>query len=261
MYKFIAKHYHIFILTIIVIIAFLLRYLSWRMDPTVARDAVLYVEMAESWFKHGDYNSMIMDFPNWEVIPFLMLWLMKLVMTTGVSGETAGIIFNITLGSLLPLIIYAIAGLFFKKKELPLGAALIAAFHPELIELSTEVLRDTPYLFLIGMALWSLLSAIKYQKWWQWFLGGTMLTLAAFTRYESLELLLLVLGYLLVAPLLRWVTWRKIGISWLCFLSSSILTLFLIHIAAGVFPENSILHYRNYINRIYHKTQNNTLEQ
>lgn len=209
--------------------------------------------MVESWHNNGSYYIMLEKFPIVKWIPFLMIWLMKLLMIFGISGETAGISLAITMGSLMPLISYAIAIVICERKEIALGVALLTALHPNLIEMSIQILREIPYLFFTGIAIWSMLSAIKYHKWWYWGLGGIMLAMAALTRYESLELLLLGLGYLILAPFLKWEKWRNTGMYLSCFIVSFLIGIFFIYWAAGISSCDHFQHCFDRINCTYIK--------
>ncbi|MDD2403320.1 MAG: glycosyltransferase family 39 protein [Victivallaceae bacterium] len=225
-----------FILSGMSILALAIRIFSWYMDSTISRDSIYYIRMAELWHEYGSYSIMLKQFPGWEWIPFFMVWLMKLLVGFGMSGEAAGIILVITLGSLLPLIIYAIAQVVCNSREIAFGAALLGVVHPTLTEMSTEILRDTPYLFFAGLAVLFLLNAVKYQKWWQWFLGGVMVAIAIMIRYESAELLVLALGYLLIAPFFKWTGYRSICISLTCFFLAFIMTILLLFQLAEISP-------------------------
>lgn len=231
-------------------IAFVLRLFSWWMDSAVSRDGILYVNMAETWHGGGNYEIMLEQVPDSEWVPFLMIWLMKLLMTTGISAEAAGMGMSLVLGSLLPLIVYGIATVVCEKKEIALGAALLTAVHPPLIELSIEIQRDTPYLFFAGIVIWSLLGAIKYRKWYLWGLGGIAGALAVMIRYETFELLLLAFGYLFVAPLLKWETWRRVfGLYLPCFIFLFSLTVFSVYWLAGVSPREHAAEYYLQLNK------------
>ncbi len=244
---------HLLMLAGIIAIAFVMRFFSYLMDSTVARDSILYINMAESWYKFEDYYGMLTEFSTWGGIPIFPLWLMKSLMGLGISGEAAGISMVIIMGSLLPLVIYKIAFLVCANKEVALGAALLTAVHPALIEMSIQIMRDTPYLFWVGVSIWFLLNAIKYQKKRYWLGGGMILALSILTRYESFEILLLVFGYLLAAPFFQWIKWRKAIMFLICFLSSLMLTICLLQLVAGISPGHSISHSYYYIYHAFHK--------
>ena len=148
--------------------------------------------LAEKWLQTGNY-------PFHYYLP-LYPWLMKLLMHCGMSGYAAGVGLNLFLGSLLPLVCYGIIRQITTRHEIALAGALLAAVHPLAIELSTNVQRDIPYLFFTGAAIFCGLRAIKFGKWYWWSLCSLFLVLGIFSRYETLELLPLILLYFLLAP-------------------------------------------------------------
>lgn len=233
------KYRNVIILSGIITAGLLLRLLTWHMEGTVARDGILYINMVNVWYDAGDYEIVLERFPGYRWVPVFILWIIKTLMKTGISAETVGVGISLVLGSLLPLIAYGIASVTCGKKEIALGAALLAAFHPILIEMSIEVLRETPYLFFAGIMIWSLLGAIKYHKWYLWCIGGVAGALAVMTRYETLELLFLTFGYLFLAPFMKWETRRRAyGFYLPCFICLFCLTVFAIYWLAEISPRN-----------------------
>ena len=93
-----------------------------------------------------------------------MLYIIKNLMVFGLSAETTGLVLNIVLGGLLPLLIYNIAKVITNNREISLISALLTAVHPSLIELSTEVQREMVYLVLCGLFLYFFIRAIQEQK-------------------------------------------------------------------------------------------------
>ena len=140
---------------------------------------------------------------------------MKLLMHCGMSGYAAGVGINLFLGSLLPLVCYGIIRQITVRREIALAGALLVAVHPLAIELSANVQRDIPYLFFTGGAIFCGLHAVKCGKWYWWSFCSLFLALGIFSRYETLELLPLILLYFLLAPLCRVLSWKKASLSFL----------------------------------------------
>ena len=71
-------------------------------------------------------------------------------MHLGISAEAAGIALNITMGSLLPFIGGKTVQELSANKKAAILTALFIAVQPAFTELSVEVQREIPYLFLSG---------------------------------------------------------------------------------------------------------------
>ncbi len=189
------------LLPAIVILAFLIRWICFSLESTISHDGTFYVNFMEQWKQTGSY-------PLHSYLP-LYPWLMKLLSGCGMSGFAAGIGINLLLGSLLPLICYGILRLATVRREAALAGALLAAVHPAFIELSINIQRDTPYLFFTGCAIFYGLCAVKFSKWYWWSLSSLFLSAGMFSRYEALELLPIICGYFLFAPIFRALSWKK----------------------------------------------------
>lgn len=188
-------------------LSFLLRFIYHAQESTICRDGTIYVTLAEKWLQTGNY-------PFHYYLP-LYPWLMKLLMHCGMSGYAAGVGINLFLGSLLPLVCYGIIRQITVRREIALAGALLTAVHPLAIELSANVQRDIPYLFFTGGAIFCGLHAVKCGKWYWWSFCSLFLALGIFSRYETLELLPLILLYFPLAPLCRALSWKKAALSFL----------------------------------------------
>ena len=180
------------------LLSLLLRLFCWSMEPTLSRDAVAYAEIISAWFAEGDFSGVLHYWPDcW--IPPLPVGVVLLLVKCGLSVEAAGVGLNLALGSLIPLIAYRMAKTVTGNRSIALGAALLTAVHPTLIELSIEIQRDTTYLFLIGCVLCFLLEAVRKGSSFFWGVGGIFLGLSILSRFESLEFLPLTFCYLTVS--------------------------------------------------------------
>ena len=193
--RIVARYPHGFLLGGLFVLSLLLRLLCWFMEPTLSRDAVVYVEIISAWFAEGGFSGVLRYWPDcW--IPPLPVGLVLLLVKCGLPLEASGVGLNLALGSLIPLLVYRMAEIVTVNRSIVLGAALLAAVHPTLIELSIEIQRDTTYLFLIGCVLCFLLEAVRSRSSFFWGLGGLFLGLSILSRFESLEFLPLTFCYL-----------------------------------------------------------------
>lgn len=192
--RYLQQYSTICILTGLFFASLLLSMLCQRLEPTIPIDGIYYCKIAESWSNCSSFSDLLNQYPNYRVPPFF-LWMMKLLIQCGVSPHSAGIGINMFAGALLPLVLYAIAWQIFHHRVMALAAALLLVVHPTRLELSIEPLRDMLYLLFCGTFFWSFLLAARQKTIWMWSLTATSLVLAAFTRYEALELLPITLFY------------------------------------------------------------------
>ena len=225
-------------------LSFLLRFIYHVQESTICRDGTIYVALAEKWLQTGSY-------PFHYYLP-LYPWLMKLLMHCGMSGYTAGVGINLLLGSLLPLVCYGIIRQITVHREIALAGALLASVHPMAIEFSANVQRDIPYLFFAGGAIFCGLHAVKFEKWYWWSFCGLFLIFGIFSRYETLELLPLILLYFLLAPISRAISWRKAFLGFLAW-SISMTVFFVVLIKIMNVEEQMSKAYKGRIERILKK--------
>ncbi len=190
-----------YFLAVCVVMAAAVRFLAHCCEPTINCDGIIYIDLAEQWLRTG-------TFPESFYLP-LYPWLMKLLMSCGLSGHAAGLTVNIICGSLLPLVVYAVMRLVFIHRETAVLAALVTVFHPPAVELSISLFRDIPYLLFCGCAIWAGLSAVKTQKCGYWILCGMFCAAGLFFRYEALELVPVVFIYFAVSAIAGKSSWKK----------------------------------------------------
>lgn len=205
-------------LAILCCVSLVLKLLVRYMEPTVSRDSAFYLYTVQDWYDTGK--------PPVLWIPPMLFCLVRGVMFLGIDAETAGLIVNMGLGSCLPFLTWGIAREASGNKKVALAAAFFAAIHPTFITLATEILREIPYLFFSGFALWLFFAALKRKCWYLWCCSGGMIALANLTRYESFELLPLFLLAVLIFVITRHLSWRQ-GIGYACcFITSLAVVLF-----------------------------------
>jgi len=183
----------LFFLLIIAVFAlsFLMKLLSYHLDPIITRDGYTYIKLAESWYDTGVYpDTMFNGYSNW--VPPFYLFLMKSLMSFGFSAEMAGIWINLVLGSFIPLLAYGIAYEIIQRQDIAICTALLTAVNPSMNELAVGIQRDIVYLFFSGVIIWSLSAGIHSLKWRYWFGAGLACGCAVLTRFEALEFLVIV---------------------------------------------------------------------
>ena len=154
-------------------------------DKDIKQDAVLYMDMARVWSVQGADASTSLH----SMIPPLWPWLLGVGHSIGIEPEVSGQVLGILLGVSVIGSVFVICKTIFKQKAYALVGALLAAIHPYLIRLSTEMLRDTVYIPLVTLALALAMSAAINHKWWKWGLFGFVCALAVMTRREGGEIL------------------------------------------------------------------------
>ena len=178
-----------FLLGLILLFSLGLKLLILLSEPGISRDGIAYVRLVQTWSGSG---TIPLD-PVWMERSWLPLYpfVMKILMSTGLSAETAGRAVSIVLGTFLPLIGFGMALEVTKKRKIALSAAFLLAVLPSLNHLSVEIQRDIIYLFLSGCSCWAMLAGMRRGKPYLWGLAGIFCAGAALTRYETAELLIL----------------------------------------------------------------------
>ncbi len=167
----------------------LLRTIKLIMDPLLMRDSILYLNMVEIWEETGQYHNAITE---GAIRPPLLLYSIKSLMKYGFSSEIAGRSLSLFLGSMIPVLGYCVALMVFKKRQIAFISAITFLFHPTLINYAIQPLRENYYLFFVGLVLIAFIKGIKTNGNWIWLICGMLLGLAVNSRYEALELFILI---------------------------------------------------------------------
>ena len=214
----------------IFILGFLLRFFVWYCDPIITRDSYWYILKAELMYGNGSIETTY-EISSLSWGPPLLFFAMKSLMTFGLSAETAGVVLNLFFGSCIPIITWGIALEITQNQKIAIASALLIAVHPKMVKLSTQILRDMPYLFLIGLVLYFFLAGLRRQRCWCWFGCGTVLAFALMTRIESFELAPLIPLSFCIMVITKKMSWRQAarGFS-ICCVCTALSFLFLIDI-------------------------------
>lgn len=182
-------------LLLIALAALLLRAGRCLVDDWVTKDSVLYVEMARDW---GGTAGLAQAFSRNPRIPPLYVGLMAAGERLGWDAEITGLLVSLLAGALLPVAVFLLASKVWTDQRLALLAAALAAAHPLLVRNSAEVMREGLYLALFATALAAAaagMSETRRRRWWAWLLAGLATALAAATRDEGGELLLVLAAW------------------------------------------------------------------
>lgn len=191
-------------LPLILIMALGLRLFRHWMEPMISRDAQLYLHQGTLWAE-GDFASLAGSGAEW--IPPLLPWGIGCGIRCGLSAYTAGIIINITAGTLLILALFLVVREFCRSSHWGVLGAVFGAIVPEFIQLSIEIQRETLYLLFFTLTLWLMIRAVRRRQLWCWSVAGFLLFPTVFARYEALELLFftpLFLSYCLILKRAGW---------------------------------------------------------
>ena len=155
-------------------------------DPSLVRDAALYLNWVNSWVETGDFYFLVLG--KAPFVPPVSLWSIKtLVELTGVDAETAGRTLALFLGSLVPVVGFFFALRFTRSIRIALVSALILIVHPRLVEFSVQPIRENWYVFFSAAFLFVLCEAVRESAVMKWGACGVFLALSAFSRFEGME--------------------------------------------------------------------------
>lgn len=165
----------------IVALAFVLRTARYAIEHRLDKDSVGYIYMAEK-VAEGKINDAIYLNPR---MPPLYISLLALGEYSGAGAEIAGVIVSMLAGILVLIPVFLISKKIFGDK-VGLVSAFLVATHPYLIRLSTEVMRDSLFLFLVFSAIAFAVYAADYTGVSRkWYFAGAFAGLAAMTRSEG----------------------------------------------------------------------------
>lgn len=174
-------------LALCLMVAFSIRVFSWHAEPTISRDGIYYIQSAE-FIQTKDCNLEKINFITGESELHLYSVYLSCSSWFNITPAQLGLWTNILLGSLLPIILFAIARIVFKNSEMALAVAFLGALHPKLIQYSIVVQREMPYMFCCGMFFLFALYVCCRGRWY-WSIGmGFFAATAMFLRHEGAEL-------------------------------------------------------------------------
>lgn len=165
----------------IIALALVLRTARYAIEHRLDKDSVGYIYMAEK-LAHGKINDAIYMNPR---MPPLYVSLLALGEYSGIGAEASGVLLSMLAGTLMLIPVFLVSKKIFGDKG-GLASAFLVATHPYLIRLSTEVMRDSLFLFLILSALaFAVYAADCPGVSRKWYFSGAFAGLAAMTRSEG----------------------------------------------------------------------------
>ena len=237
-------------IVVLFLLSLLLRLFILICDPILSRDSYLYIQLAEI-----QNEGEVFERPLVSWIPPFYLFAIRVLMSLGISAMTAGLTFSLFAGSFIPVITLGIAWEITQNKKIALCSALLIAVHPEMVKLSTQVLRDMVYLFFIGLAVYFFLTGLRQRRWWCWFGCGTGFAFSLLVRYESIEMSAIFFLSFIVMIISRRIIWQQAvrGISVICI--SAIISFWVIT-SIALRNNNTFQTYSNYYTKIIYKIRN-----
>ena len=194
-------------------------------------DGCGYVQIVDV-FHVGGFEAVLREIPKFRSPP-LFLPLMAFLMPFGVSAQTSAMVFVVTLGCLLPLLVFGISIEIFHCKKIALTAAWLMGINPTIISLATEPQRDIIYLFFTACFLFFFCRILNYRHDGDWFFAGLCFSFAILNRYEAVEILPLFLFVVFYAALRGILSWKTFFRGNFLFLGTSCFSIVLLLLLTG----------------------------
>ena len=209
-------------------------------EPTISRDGTLYLEMTGVWQKNGGFQAVWDAFPGFWIPPFY-LWLIQGLINIGLPPEVAGRGISLIGGMTTPCLVYLIAQEVQKDRRVSLTAAFLMAVNPTVIGYSIEIQRDMLYFSLCGWTIYFCLRGILRNEMWSWIPAGILFGCSLLTRYETLELIPLLLLAFILFGISKKISWKRILCQSACMVVSCLISVFILIYSMGV--QNHIVDY------------------
>lgn len=126
--------------------------------------------------------------------------------------EMAGNLVSAAMGTAAVATIYGMTRAALARRDLAIGAAALAAIHPDLAAYSASVRTEAGFILLMTTAVWALIAALDARRLRRAALAGAIGGLAYLFRTEAIALLPFAVVFVLAgAPL-----WRRWTLGWAC---------------------------------------------
>lgn len=185
------------------VLAVLVRVIAWIHEPQISRDGVLYIQMAQKMATISPVNFYLEPPLNWipPLFPQVVAWGIR----CGFKAEAFAVGFNVFCGSLTVTILYFCMKILFPSNVVPaLGSGLAAVFSPTMIDISISCLRESSYLLFCASCVYLLINQLKHRTICSAVAYGICCALAAFCRFEALELIGLFCGGIIADGMILW---------------------------------------------------------
>ncbi len=174
--------------TLLLVGAFILRYIKVVQDTVIAHDGILYIKMAKI-VASGDLGKMS-DYSFFNLYPVLIALAQPIFGDWELSGRMASAILGAL--TIIPLFLMV-------RKMIDQKVALLVSFlymiGPHFVEYSSDVLREPSLWFFSITALWLAWEGMGGRKWYLLSLSGLFTGLAIFTRIEGIAIFILILSW------------------------------------------------------------------
>lgn len=150
--------------------------------PTVCVDGIGYIALAEGFERHDSASQSVFRF---NLYPPILAALHRL----GLPWDTAGRLWGVACASLLVPFLFGWVRRQFDDR-VAIVACLLYAAHPELIELSPELIRDQTFWFFFTASLYFSWRAVVEVRLRYFAACAFVLPAAALARFEGIFLLL-----------------------------------------------------------------------
>lgn len=181
-----------------------LRVMSLIYEPHLSIDSVKYLSFIQNdSLSKGDFSQIMIekDINTHPPFIYMLMYVLNFCGIENILFVMRGII--LSMGILIPVLLFLFTWEMTFSKEIGLAVMGISACHPFLIRMSTEILRDPFFLFFA--VLFFLFGNYAIPKGHHIlnhsffaFMSGCTCALACLTRFEGLELLLIVCAVVFV---------------------------------------------------------------
>ena len=216
------------------------------LNPIVCRDGSYYLLIVEYWYQSG---SVVEVFKNWPDlwVPLFPLFCTKTVMSLGINAETAWFGINLFLGMFFPWIMYGIASMVQDDNRISMLSALLIIFNPVVIDIFSQIIREPFYLVFCGGAIFFGLRGFQQKSYFSWAFCGISGALATLSRYESLEIMLILGIALFIFCIVNKNSCKDFFFKAVIFLSSYSIFIYLL---SSIMQANSLI-YEQYTSRLF----------
>ncbi len=170
----------------------------------ISGDGVAYVAMARD-IAAGDVAAALHSVFS-PLYPLLIAAVHRVLP----DWELAGSLVSALMGTAAVATIYGMTHEAFARRDLALGAAALAAIHPELAAYSGTVRTEAGYIFLTTGAVWLLLRSLRTRRLMTVAAAGAIGGLAYLYRSEAIGLPLVAVAAIVAAALV----WHRCGFGW-----------------------------------------------
>lgn len=170
----------------------------------ISGDGVAYLAMAQG-FAGGDAAAVLRSVfsPLYPLMVAGMHWVVP-------DWELAGNLVSALMGTAAVVTIYAMTREVFARRDLALGAAALAAIHPDLAGYSASVRTEAGYVFLTTATVWLLIRSLRSRRHGIAAMAGVLGGLAYLYRTEAIGLAMVGIAGLIAAALI----WRQCEFGW-----------------------------------------------